>query len=256
MNTTIKLGLIGDRLPQYRRAQHAAVEMIKRASDELKIQTEIVWVPTQSLEKRDGLRKLEDFDALWCSPGSPYLNLEGALNGIRFSREQGFPMIGTCAGFQHIVLEYARNVMGIKDAEHAEYNAEAATLLLTQLVCSIANQTLKIYLEPDSRAAKVYGQTEIREYYYCNFGINPDFQQLVDDAGLKITGTDQDGEPRVVELPDHRFFIATLFVPGASYTEGIIEMKEAHPLVKALLEEGIAFRKEREASNVQIFETA
>ncbi len=62
--------------------------------------------------------QLTQVDALWCSPGSPYLSLDGALNGIRFARERGWPIIGTCAGFQHIVLEYARNVIGIKDAAH------------------------------------------------------------------------------------------------------------------------------------------
>jgi CTP synthase (UTP-ammonia lyase) len=112
---------------------------------------------------------------------------------------------------------------------------------------------LQINLQPNSRVSEVYGKTEIQEYYYCNFGINPEFQQSIDEAGLEITGTDQDREPRVVELPEHRFFIATLFVPGASYTEGIIEMKEAHPLVKALLEEGISFRKEREEKKVRPF---
>ena len=69
----------------------------------------------------------------------------------------------------------------------------------------------------------------------------------MDEGGLKIVGTDDDGEPRVLQLPRHRFYVATLFVPGASCTEGVVEMKGAHPLVKAFLQAGLAFREERAA---------
>jgi CTP synthase (UTP-ammonia lyase) len=244
MNENLTLGLIGDRLPEYRRAQHAAVEMIKRAAEELDVPTEIRWLPTPALEN-DCEAQLEGTDALWASPGSPYLSIEGALAGIRFARERGWPLLGTCAGFQHIVLEYARNVMGIKDAAHQEYDPEAGTLLLTALTCPVAHQTLKISLLPGSFPARVYGRTEIEEYYYCQFGINPDFQQAVDEAGLRVVGRDQDGEPRVLQLPGHRFYVATLFVPGASYTEGLVEMEGAHPLVKELLLAGITSRREK-----------
>jgi CTP synthase (UTP-ammonia lyase) len=248
MNEKLKVGLIGDRLPEYRRAQHAAVVMLERAAEELNVPAEINWVPTPSLEGANVAAQLGQMDALWASPGSPYLSLEGALGGIRFARERGWPLLGTCAGFQHIVLEYARNVMGIADAAHEEYAPEAGTLLLTALVCPVAHQTLKISLLPESFPARIYGRTEIEEYYYCNFGINPAFRDAVDASGLRVVGKDQDGEPRVLQLPGHRFYVATLFVPGASYTEGVVELEGAHPLVKALLRAGLAFREEKAAS--------
>jgi CTP synthase (UTP-ammonia lyase) len=251
MNETLRIGFIGDQLPEYQRAQDAAVEMLKRAAVELNIAAEIVWIPTPSLAGTDVEARLSEMDALWATPGSPYLSIEGALNGISFARERGWPLLGTCAGFQHIVLEYARNVMGIRDAAHEEYEPEAGTLLLTALVCPVAQQTLKINLLPDSFPARVYGRTEIEEFYYCNFGINPAFQRDVDESGLRVVGTDESGEPRVLQLPEHKFYLATLFVPGASYTEGIVEMKHAHPLVKALLEAAISFRAEKAAPAVE-----
>ncbi|HUQ33664.1 MAG TPA: hypothetical protein VM095_16205 [Pyrinomonadaceae bacterium] len=251
MNKILTIGLIGDRLPEYERAQRAAVLMIERAAEELKLPTEIKWIPTPSLDETDVETQFEGMDALWASPGSPYLSIEGALRGIRFARERGWPLLGTCAGFQHIVLEYARNVMGITDAAHEEYEPEAGTLLLTALVCPVAHQTLKINLLPGSLPAKIYGRTEIEEYYYCNFGINPAFHRAVDESGLKVVGVDQSDEPRVLQLPGHRFYIGTLFVPGASYTEGIVEMKGAHPLVKALLQAAVAFREERAAKALE-----
>ncbi len=247
MGERLVLGLIGDRLPEYERAQHAAVVMIERAARESGVPTEIRWIPTPSLEGANVEKQLAEADALWASPGSPYLSIEGALRGIRFARERGWPLLGTCAGFQHIVLEYARNVMGIRDAAHEEYKPDSGTLLLTPLVCPVAHQTLRINLLPDSYPARVYGRTEIEEYYYCNYGINPEFQRAVDEAGLRVVGADQDGEPRVLHLPDHLFYVATLFVPGASYTEGVVEMEGAHPLVKALLGAGVSFREKRAA---------
>ena len=247
MNQTLTVGLIGDQLPEYQRAQFAAVEMIRRAAAELGVDAEVRWIATPALDGADAESLLAEADALWASPGSPYLSIEGALKGIRFARERGWPLLGTCAGFQHIVLEYARNVMGIADAAHQEYEPDAPTLLLTALVCPVATQVLKINLRPDSFPARVYGTTEIEEYYYCQFGINPDFQRAVDEAGLTVVGTDQDGEPRVLQLPHHRFYLATLFVPGASCTEGVVEMKGAHPLVKAFLQAGLAFREEKAA---------
>lgn len=247
MKQTLTVGLVGDRLPEYARAQHAVVEMIRRAAIELGVNADVRWIATPSLDRADAESLLSETDALWASPGSPYLSIEGALRGIRFARERGWPLLGTCAGFQHIVLEYARNVMGIADAAHQEYDPEAKTLLLTALVCSVASKVLKIELQPGGFPARVYGATEIEEYYYCNFGINPEFQRAVDEAGLKVVGRDQEGEPRVVELPGHRFYVGTLFVPGASFTEGVVDMKGAHPLVKAFLQAGLAFREEKPA---------
>jgi CTP synthase (UTP-ammonia lyase) len=247
MNKTLTVGLIGDQLPEYQRAQYAAVEMIKRAAAELGVSAKVRWIATPSLDGAGAESLLAEADALWASPGSPYLSIEGALKGIRFARERGWPLLGACAGFQHIVLEYARNVMGIADAAHQEYDPDAPTLLLTALVCPVATQVLQINLQPDSFPARVYGRTEIEEYYYCNYGINPEFQRAVDEGGLKVVGRDHDGEPRVLHLPGHRFYVATLFVPGASYTEGVVEMKGAHPLVKAFLQAGLAFREEKAA---------
>ena len=245
MSRTLTVGMIGDQLPEYRRAQHAAVEMIGRAAAALGVEAEVRWLGTSALEGPEAEALLSEADALWASPGSPYLSLEGALRGIRFARERGWPLLGTCAGFQHVVLEYARNVMGIADAAHQEYDPEAPTLLLTALVCPVASQVLKINLQPDSFPARVYGRTEIEEYYYCNYGINPDFHRAVDEAGLKVVGTDQEGEPRVLQLPGHRFYVATLFVPGASFTEGVVELEGAHPLVEAFLWAGLIFRAEK-----------
>lgn len=86
MSRTLTVGMIGDQLPEYKRAQHAAVEMIARAAAALGVEADVRWLATPTLEAPDAGALLAEADALWASPGSPYLSLEGALKGIRFAR--------------------------------------------------------------------------------------------------------------------------------------------------------------------------
>ena len=92
MKKSVKVGIIGDFNPDYP-AHIATNESINHAGDALGIDVDVHWLPTQALEKRPAT--LKQFDALWCSPGSPYQSMEGALKAIRFAREQDYPFIGT-----------------------------------------------------------------------------------------------------------------------------------------------------------------
>ncbi len=92
MEQSVKIGIIGDFNADY--SSHIATnEAIVHAGEELGILVEIQWLPTRKLAKQ--LVSLRQFDALWCSPGSPYQSMEGALGAIRFSREHNYPFIGT-----------------------------------------------------------------------------------------------------------------------------------------------------------------
>src|ERR1700689_3455981 len=79
---------------------------------------EPVWTHTASIT--GDAEQFADFDGIWCVPASPYANEDGAFAAIRFARERGVPFLGTCAGFQHAIIEYARNVCGIPSACHQE----------------------------------------------------------------------------------------------------------------------------------------
>jgi CTP synthase (UTP-ammonia lyase) len=94
MEQTIKVGIIGDYNPDLR-FHKATNEALIHASGALSWAVDFQWVPTQSLEDKSEQKNLEEFDALWCSPGSPYKSMEGALQGIRFARERRRPFIGT-----------------------------------------------------------------------------------------------------------------------------------------------------------------
>jgi CTP synthase (UTP-ammonia lyase) len=175
--------------------------------------------------------ELAIYDGFWIAPGGPYQSLDGALNVIRFARVHDVPLLGTCAGFQHAVLEYARNVMGFDDAAHAEYNPYGSRLFVTALTCSLVGQTLEVSLSANTIAAKAYGASAATERYYCNFGMNREYLDDIVQAGLLVSGVDSDGEPRIIELPDHRFYVATLFVPQTSSTPAT-----PHPIIDAFLD--------------------
>lgn len=74
------------------------------------------------------------------SPGSPYVSTAGSIAGIQWARENDVPLLGTCGGFQHVVIEFARNVLGIRDAEHAETSPDASELVVVPLACSLVGQ--------------------------------------------------------------------------------------------------------------------
>src|SRR5215469_7411783 len=184
------------------------------------------WLETQQAEYVD----LERVEGFWIAPGSPYKSLTGALRVIRFARENMVPLLGTCGGFQHIILEFARNVLGIADAAHAESDPSASRLVISKLVCSLAGRSLAIKLVEPSLVSSLYGTTPVIERYYCNFGVNPDYVSALSSRDLQVVGSDDEGEIRVVELRGHPFFVGTLFVPQTRSRPG-----EPHPLVRGLL---------------------
>jgi CTP synthase (UTP-ammonia lyase) len=236
MGKQLKIGIIGDYDPETRThiVTNAAIDHTAQA---LQINAGVEWIETTRLAQ-PAHEVLNGFDALWCAPGSPYRHMQGALDGIRFARESQIPFLGTCAGFQHVVIEYARNVLGFADAQHAEYDSTASRLFVNQLACSLVGKTMTIRLKPESHAFRYYGRGEVMEQYYCQFGLNPAYQSLIEAGGLVIAGYDSDGEARVLELPDHPFFVATLFLPQLDST-----LDQPHPLIVAYLRSALEWQE-------------
>ena len=207
----------------------ATTAAIAHARARLGIAVEATWVSTAAVDER----LFERFDAVWVAPGSPYKDLELTLWAIRAARERGVPCLGTCGGFQHMMLEYARNVLGFRDAQHAEYDPYASRLFVTRLACSLTGREMRLTFTPGSRVASIYGATAAIEQYYCDFGVNPECVPLLAGGPLRITGSDAEGEVRVLELPSHPFFLGTLFVPQTRSTP-----ERPHPLVIAFARAG------------------
>ncbi len=213
----MKLAIIGDFNPASR-THIATNEAIGHAKAFLKLDLQADWIPTDSI--LDNIASItQNYNGFLIAPGSPYRSMAGALEIIKYARLNNIPTLGTCGGFQHMVIEFARNVLNIKDAQHAEYDPYASKLVINPLSCSMKGQKLKIDItDKQSHTYKIFNSDTIEEQYYCNFGLNPEFQSDIHNAGFKIVGSDASNEARILELEGHRFFIATLFVPQDNST--------------------------------------
>jgi GNAT superfamily N-acetyltransferase len=224
------IAIVGD----YRannRSHIATSDAVSHCSAALGLVVEHRWIGTDELAQPDGIKRLKDFNGLWIAPGSPYKSMRGALLAIQSAREHGIPLLGTCGGFQHIILEFARNVLGFDDAEHEESSPQASRLLISRLACSLVGRTMRITLQPDSLVARSYGRTKTHEQYHCNFGVNPKFEDVLRSSALRVVGSDDEGVTRVVELAGHPFFVGTLFIPQLVSTPSA-----PHPLVSAFIQ--------------------
>jgi CTP synthase (UTP-ammonia lyase) len=228
MPKKILVGVIGDFNPKY--DTHVMTnEAFHHSADSLGVGVEVEWLATPTLAK-DAAKKMAKYDAFLCAPGSPYKSPEGALNGIRYARENDRPFLGTCGGCQNAIIEYAQNAMGMKDAEHAEEHPDGENLFVTPLTCSMVGKTEEVKIVTATRAAKIYGTKTTMERFYCNYGLNPKRRGDIEAAGLKISGLDSGGEVRILELPKARFYFATLYVPQASS-----KADKPHPMITGLL---------------------
>lgn len=188
------------------------------------------WVGTERIEP-EFETIISSYDGFLIAPGSPYKSMSGVLKIIEYARTHQIPTLGTCGGFQHMIIEFARNVLGIIDAEHAETNPYASKLVINPLTCSLKGQTLEIeIIQKGSLVYSIFNTSTITENYYCNFGLNPEYQEQIHQAGFSMVASDKYKEARIVELKNHPFFIGTLFVPQANSS-----IEKPHPIVTALL---------------------
>jgi len=128
--------------------------------------------------------------------------------------------------------------MGIGDAEHEEYGDPSRNYIIRPVACPVPNRAdgapklsglCKVRIRPGTRLFDIYGREEAGEEYFCNYEVNPRYAQALEAAGLRVSAVGEDGEIRAVELPDQRFFIATLFQPQ-------LATAQPHPFVLAYLE--------------------
>ncbi|WP_054178563.1 CTP synthase [Trabulsiella odontotermitis] len=225
LNSVLRIALVGDHSDTV--LAHQAIPLaIDDAAAVLDIVVQYDWLNTPAITSADDLA---DYDAIWVVPGSPYKNAEGAFTAIRYARENSIPFLGTCGGFQHAIIEYARNVMGWVDAAHAETDS-SGRMVIDALACSLVEKTDAIELRSNTLVHRAYGRDVIQEGYHCNYGIAPAFARELEHQPLRVTGWDEEGDIRVVELTTHPFFVATLFQHERNALEG-----HPAPLVQAFL---------------------
>jgi CTP synthase (UTP-ammonia lyase) len=226
MAAPLRIALVGDHDPAI--TAHRAIPLaLDLAARDLPHGLTAEWLATDTI---DGAARLAGFDAVWCVPGSPYRRMDGALIAIRHAREQRLPFLGTCGGFQHAVIEVARNVLGWDDAEHEETSGAAGQAVIHQLECGLVEASEMLDAVPGSQLAKAYGTARFEESYRCRFGLNPAYRQALVDGPFAAAALGPQGDVRALELRGHPFFVCTLFQPERAALAGRLP-----PLVAAFV---------------------
>jgi len=219
-----RIALVGDRSDNVRAHARipALVDALLRRDG---IALDPYWIATPDAAACD----LGRFDAIWLVPGSPYDSADGAIAAARTARERRIPFLGTCGGFQHALLEFARNVCGLSGVENAEVTPAAAEHLIVALECSLKGHEEAVMIVPGTLAAKISGPGRRTERYHCDYGLDPAYLERLTAGGLSFSGFDDSGQVRIVELPGHPFFVGTLFQPEL-HGDGT----QPHPIIVAL----------------------
>jgi CTP synthase (UTP-ammonia lyase) len=240
VSDTVRIGILGDFNLDHR-SHHATNDSLKHAAAKLELPVESEWLSTPSLLQPNSQKVLESFDGLWAAPGSPYQSMDGMLKGIEFARKRDWPFLGTCGGFQYTLIECARNVLGIKDADTAENNSGSKNIVIYPVACAVPNQKKgapklsgvvpEIRLRPGSYLQSFYGADVVKEEFFCNFEVNPEYEWAAIEAGFPVAARGSKGEIRAIESPTHRFFIATLYQPQLTSKKN-----DPHPLIMAFVQ--------------------
>lgn len=218
--TSARIALVGDR--SQRVLAHGRIPV---ALEHCGVPVSATWVGSSDVR---GPADLAGFDGVWLVPGSPYASRDGALAAVTAARTAGVPFLGTCGGFQHALLEIARNVCGMF-VDHAEQPLdEGAEALIVPLSCSLVGAEATVVVRPGTLAATLLGAGPRVERFFCSYGLADRFVAALESAGLVFSAADADGSARIVELPGHPFFVASLFQPELSSDETSV-----HPLIRA-----------------------
>ncbi|HUY60362.1 MAG TPA: hypothetical protein VMW49_00660 [Candidatus Dormibacteraeota bacterium] len=226
--TGARIAVIGDhdaRLPTHR----ALDDAVDRFAGEVAA----AWIPTEALAA-GASAPLAGINGLWLAPGTPYRSFGGALAAIRHARERAVPLLATCGGFQHVVVEYARHAAGIGTAAHAEVDPAAPDPVIAPMACALRGERRWVRARPGTRAAAICGLAPMAGYHFCGYGVAAGWVGRLEAAGLVVSGTAADAGVEIVELPGHPFYLATLFQPQVT-GDGQPAGGPLHPLVAALV---------------------
>lgn len=222
----------------------------------------IRWVASDTVTDDEAAKKiLGDIDGIIVPGGFGIRGIEGKLNALKFARENRIPALGICLGLQSMVIEYARNVLGLHEASSTEFHPDTAF----PVIATIAEQvdiitsgdlggTMRLGLYPaqltsGSLAAELYGAEEITERHRHRYEVNNSYREQLSEAGLVFSGESPDGHlVEFVELPrqTHPFYIAT-----QAHPELRSRPNKAHPLFKGLIGAAIEHHKASELFDLQ-----
>lgn len=188
------------------------------------VRTEVTWVASDELAALGSGSSLASFDGILIPGGFGVRGVEGKVDAIRFAREQGIPFLGICLGLQCAVIEFARNVCGLGEANSAEFDPGTPDPVIdilpeqkevTDMGASMRLGAQPCHVVPGTKAAAAYDdELVVYERHRHRFEVNPKYHDVLREHGLVISGTSPDGRLiEIIELPEHPFFVAGQFHP-------------------------------------------
>jgi CTP synthase len=247
----VSIALVG-KYVEYEDSYKSLKEALVHGALAHNLKVKVNWIEAEGLETKDKSYEpqLEHFDGILVPGGFGKRGIQGMLNAIRYAREKQVPYFGICLGMQTACIEFARNVLGLEDANSSEFDPATAHRVIYKLRelrgVEELGGTMRLgawpcKLEPGSLAAKAYGQTEISERHRHRYEFNREYEEALTAAGLRISGTTPDNTyVEIVEIPGHPYFLGCQFHP-----EFKSKPLEPHPLFKAFVGASYENRRRR-----------
>jgi CTP synthase len=214
------------------------------------LRTVIRWIEAEGVEGEGWQAQLRDYDGILIPGGFGKRGIEGMIRSILFARTEKVPFFGICLGMQCSVIEFARNVCGLAEADSSEFNPATPHRVIYKLRelrgIDDLGGTMRLgaypcVLTPGSQTRRAYGQNEISERHRHRYEFNREYEETLVAHGLKIVGVSPDNNfVEVIEVEGHPWFVGCQFHP-----EFKSKPLTSHPLFKAFIEAAYAFRKER-----------
>lgn len=251
----VKIGLVG-KYVKLHDAYLSVAEALRHGGWENSANVEIDWINSEEVVNDTVDKMLSDCDGILIPGGFGDRGIEGKITAIKYAREHDIPMLGICLGMQLAVVDFARNVLGLSDANSSEFAPECGSPVIHWMADQRGNiqmggtMRLGAYpcdIKPDTRLADAYGaaNTEVQERHRHRYEFNNSYRERFENAGVVFSGLSPDGRlVEAMEIPDKRFFIGVQFHP-----EFKSRPNKAHPLFRELIKAALKYREERTGSS-------
>jgi CTP synthase len=240
----ITIGLVG-KYVELHDAYKSIAEAFIHAGAENECKVNIRWIQSERLAHHNYEHILAELDGIVVAPGFGHRGVEGKINAVRYARENHIPFFGICLGMQCAVIEFARNVLGIKDACSREMDANTENavidLMEDQKKVTTKGGTMRLgafpcELKKGSKVNVVYGKNRISERHRHRYEFNNIYLEAFENAGMIASGVNPDSKlVEIIELKDHPWFIGTQFHPELKST-----VMNPHPLFVTFVKASVA----------------
>ena len=219
---TVKIGIVG-KYTKLEDSYISVIESLHHAGFENQVKVDIKLIDSETINDENSKEKLSGLHGIVVPGGFGNRGIEGKISTIKYARENNIPFLGICLGMQMTVVEFARNVLGIKDANSSEFeeNTENPVIHIMDEQVSVDKKggTMRLgaytcILKKDSLAKEIYKKENIKERHRHRYEYNTDYKEQLEKAGLICSGVSPDGKlVEIVEYKNHPYFIASQFHP-------------------------------------------